>query len=89
MREHKYARITPQSVMNDFPIGTVLNYGTDKWESGREDKVEGYVFDGTYWYPAHDSWDGWYPYYGDDGETFQPVDSDKDLEWLTEVKIGE
>ena len=86
MREHKYARITPQSVMNDFPIGTVLNYGTDAHAFGREDKVEGYVFDGTYWYPARDSWDGWYPYYGDSGETFEPVDSDKDLEWLTEVK---
>ena len=82
MREHKYARITPQSIINDFPLGTVLKYGT-------HNIVEGYVFDGTYWYPARNSWDGWYPYYGDDDETFQPVDSDKDLEWLTEVKIGE
>ena len=24
-------------------------------------KVEGYIFDGEYWYPAVDSWDGWYP----------------------------
>ena len=24
-----------------------------------EYKVEGYLFDGTYWYPAKQTWDGW------------------------------
>ena len=24
-----------------------------------EYKVEGYLFDGTYWYPAKRTWDGW------------------------------
>lgn len=25
----------------------------------RYDTVEGYLFDGEYWYPAQSSWDGW------------------------------
>lgn len=28
----------------------------------RRKLVEGYIYDGKFWYPAHDSWDGWYPY---------------------------
>lgn len=24
--------------------------------------VEGYLYDGEFWYPAHDSFDGWYAY---------------------------
>lgn len=24
--------------------------------------VEGYLFDGEYWYPAYNTWDGWIPY---------------------------
>ena len=24
--------------------------------------VEGYLFDGEYWYPAHNTWDGWIEY---------------------------
>lgn len=23
--------------------------------------VQGYLFDGYYWYPAYDDWDGWQP----------------------------
>lgn len=28
--------------------------------------VEGYIFDGEYWRPARNSWDGWLPYDEDD-----------------------
>lgn len=28
-------------------------------EEKHEDKVEGYIFDGKYWYPAVQTWDGW------------------------------
>lgn len=28
--------------------------------------VEGYIFDGEYWRPAWNSWDGWLPYDEDD-----------------------
>lgn len=24
--------------------------------------VQGYLFDGYYWYPAYDDWDGWQPF---------------------------
>ena len=29
-------------------------------------RVEGYLFDGEYWMPAYNTWDGWYPYDEDD-----------------------
>ena len=32
----------------------------------KEKKVEGYLFDGEYWYPAYNTWDGWIPYDEDD-----------------------
>lgn len=89
MEENRYARITPNGVMKDFPIGTIINWGSRRHlEYGYIDKVEGYIFDGKYWYPAHDSWDGWYPYYGDDKdkETYEPPqNSDADLMWMTEL----
>lgn len=28
--------------------------------------VEGYLFDGEYWWPAYNTWDGWLPYDEDD-----------------------
>lgn len=28
-------------------------------EEKHEDKVEGYIFDGEYWYIAEQTWDGW------------------------------
>ena len=28
-------------------------------EEKHEDKIEGYIFDGKYWYPAVQTWDGW------------------------------
>jgi hypothetical protein len=49
MNEKRYARITPQAVMTDFPIGTIINWGSTRHlKYGRIDKVEGYVFDGEY-----------------------------------------
>ena len=86
MNKKRYARITPQGVMKDFPIGTVINWGSTRHlKYGRADRVEGYVFDGEYWYPAHDSWDGWCIFFGDDedNETYDPSqNSDADLDWL-------
>lgn len=85
MDENRYARITPQSVVKDFPIGTIINWGSQrhlKYDS--LDTVQGYVFNGKYWYPAYDTWDGWYPFYGDtDEETYEPPqNSDADLMWM-------
>lgn len=86
MREKRYARITPNGVMKDFPIGTIINWGSQRHlKYGYIDKVEGYVFDGEYWYPAYDSWDGWYIFYGndEDDELYEPPrNSDADLEWM-------
>ena len=31
-----------------------------------EKQVEGYIFDGAYWRPAYQTWDGWIPYDKDD-----------------------
>lgn len=89
MNEKRYARITPQAVMKDFPIGTVINWGSERHLQYNElDRVGGYVFDGKYWYPAYDTWDGWYLFYGDneDYETYEPPqNSDADLEWMKEL----
>ena len=89
MEEKRYARITPQGVMKDFPIGTEINFGSPRLlKYNRLDRVEGYVFDGEYWYPAQDSWDGWYIFYGNDKEyeTYDPPqNSDADLEWMKEL----
>lgn len=75
MREKRYARITPQAVMTDFPLNTVINGAT----------VNGYLYDGDYWYPAYDTWDGWIPFYGD-YETYEPLqNSDADLEWMKTI----
>lgn len=84
MSKHRYSRKTPQEVMLDFPIGTVINWGSERhlrWEY--IDKVEGYIFDGEYWYPAEVTWDGWQPFFGDDEdeETYEPP-LDPDLEWM-------
>lgn len=89
MNEDRYARITPQSVMKDFPIGTVINWGSTRHlKYGYIDIVMGYVFDGKFWYPAYDTWDGWCPFYGDDkeNELYEPSqNSDADLMWMGEL----
>lgn len=87
MIEKRYARKTAAEVMADFPIGTEINRGSVRHlEYGYLDKVEGYVFDGEYWYPAQDSWDGWYPFFGDDedDELYEPP-INQELEWLKGV----
>lgn len=89
MGEKRYARITPQAVMKDFPIGTIINWGSPRHlKYNSVDVVEGYVFDGKYWYPAYDSWDGWYIFFGndEDDETYEPPqNSDADLMWMKEL----
>lgn len=89
MEEKRYARITPQAVIKDFPVGTIINYGSQRHlEYGYIDTVQGYLFDGECWYPAYDTWDGWYPFYGDDegDETYEPPqNSDADLMWMKEL----
>ena len=86
MEDKRYARITPQAVMKDFPIGTIINWGSTRHlKYGYTDIVQGYVFDGEYWYPAYDTWDGWYLFRGDDedDETYEPPqNSDADLMWM-------
>lgn len=84
--DRRYARLTPQGVMTDFPIGTIINWGSLRHlKYGAIDRVNGYVFDGKYWYPAQDTWDGWCEFFGDDemNETYEPPqNSDADLEWM-------
>lgn len=86
MNGNRYARITPQAVVKDFPIGTIINCGSlSHLKYNNIDRVDGYVFDGQYWYPAQNTWDGWLPFYGDDeeDETYEPLqNSDADLEWM-------
>ena len=90
-REYPYARMSPITVMEDFPIGTLIKqyYVLERDTEPRQEKVEGYVFDGRYWFPAYDTWDGWYPYYGDDGdEVYHPntnTESQAIEDWLTMI----
>lgn len=86
MDEHRYSRKTPQEVIADFPIGTIINWGSESHlKYNRIDKVEGYVFDGKYWYPAYNTWDGWYEYFGDDEEETYEPHLDPDLAWLKNI----
>lgn len=41
------------------------NYAKCFYTSTKEEKVEGYIFDGKHWRPAYDTWDGWVPYMED------------------------
>lgn len=31
------------------------------WDVEEYDSVDGYLFDGTHWWPAENTWDGWLP----------------------------
>ena len=90
-KDFPYARMSPITVMEDFPIGTVVNqyYVREGDLEPRVEKVEGYVFDGTYWFPAYDTWDGWYPYYGDDEhKVYDPKTNEESQaleDWLTYI----
>ena len=83
-KEFPYARMNPITVMEDFPIGTVVKRRCDQYTdfNVREDKVQGYIFDGKYWFPAYDTWDGWYPYRGDDGDEIYHPTSNKESQAL-------
>ena len=93
--KYPYARLSPITVMEDFPIGTVIN----KWyvcPTDKEpdiEKVGGYIFDGEYWYPAYDTWDGWYPFYGDDPhQVYFPETNEESQaleDWLQIIKDSE
>lgn len=52
----KYDRV---EVLNSKEVKTYLTHNFS-------DVVEGYIFDGTEWYPAYDTWDGWVPYRKED-----------------------
>ena len=90
-KEYPYARMSPITVMEDFPIGTIVNkyYVREGDTEPRIDKVEGYIFDGTYWFPAYDTWDGWYPYYGDDEHKVYDPKTNEELQavedWLAAI----
>lgn len=90
-QKYPYARMSPITVMEDFPIGTVIKRRCDQYTDFevREEKVQGYVFDGSYWFPAYDTWDGWYPYLGDDGDEVYHPEINEDTkaieDWLTMI----
>ena len=94
-KEFPYARMSPITVMEDFPIGTIVNqyYVSERDTEPRIDKVEGYVFDGRYWFPAYDTWDGWCPYYGDDEhKVYDPKTNEESQaveDWLTAINEAE
>ena len=91
-KEYPYVRMSPITVMEDFPIGTVIkrHWKVDHTgEHAREEKVEGYIFDGKYWVPAYDTWDGWYGFYGNDGDEIYHPETNKESQaledWLTAI----
>lgn len=81
--------------MEDFPIGTVIKRRCNQYTNFdiKEDKVEGYIFDGDYWFPAFDTWDGWCAYLGDDGdEVYHPETNEESQaveDWLTAINEAE
>ena len=94
-KEYPYARMSPITVMEDFPIGTVIKRRCNQYTNFdiKEDKVEGYIFDGDYWFPAFDTWDGWCAYLGDDGdEVYHPETNEESQaveDWLTAINEAE
>lgn len=93
-KEYPYARMSPITVMEDFPIGTIVNEYYDRFgERIIKETVQGYIFDGTYWFPAYDTWDGWCPYYGDDEhKVYDPKTNEESQaveDWLTAINEAE
>ena len=89
-KEYPYARMSPITVMEDFPIGTVIKrhwYVDSEGQHTSEAKVEGYIFNGEYWFPAYNTWDGWCEYFGNDGdEVYHPETNTKSQaveDWLS------
>ena len=87
-KEYPYARMSPITVMEDFPIGTVIARHCNQYTNFevKEEKVEGYIFNGEYWFPAYNTWDGWCEYFGDDGDEIYHPESNKESQavedWL-------
>lgn len=94
-KEYPYARMSPITVMEDFPIGTVIKSRCDKYTNFevKEEKVEGYIFNGKYWFPAYNTWDGWCEYFGDDGdEIYHPQTNEESQaleDWLEAINESE
>lgn len=94
-KEHPYARMSPITVMEDFPIGTVIKSHCDKYTNFevKEEKVQGYIFDGHCWFPAYNTWDGWCEYFGDDGdEIYHPQTNEESQaleDWLEAINESE
>lgn len=91
-QEYPYARMSPITVMEDFPIGTVIkeHWNVDhRGEHTSKEIVEGYIFNGEYWFPAYNTWDGWCEYFGNDGdEIYHPetnTESQALEDWLTAI----
>ena len=47
----------------DFKKVEIVNdtYVKCSWDVENYDSVDGYLFDGTHWWPAENTWDGWIP----------------------------
>ena len=45
----------------DFKKVEIINdtYVKCSWDVENYDSVDGYLFDGTHWWPAENTWDGW------------------------------
>lgn len=91
-REYPYARMSPITVMEDFPLGTIIKEHwnvNNKGSHTSQEIVEGYIFDGEYWFPAFDTWDGWCAYLGDDGdEIYHPKTNEESQaveDWLAVI----
>ena len=88
-KEYPYARMSPITVMEDFPIGTIVY--TTRYQTGStsDHKVEGYIFDGECWFPAYDTWDGWCPYLGDESKVMYQPETNEDSkaieDWLMSI----
>ena len=43
-------------------------WGECTWDVEDFNSVDGYIYDGRYWYPAEITWDGWVPITEEDNE---------------------
>ena len=52
----------------EYDLVTIVDKNTCRCQKTIEQLkiVEGYLYDGEYWRPAYNSWDGWLPYDEDD-----------------------
>ena len=53
---------TLEKLQKECPIGSVYKvYWIDIYKEKHESTIDGYIFDGKYWYPAILTYDGWIP----------------------------